>query len=90
MIGHHITNICEKALALTSDLHVRKAQYSHPSRMEHILLTMMEYFPTFMQAGTHPAHNDERLSSRLEHILLTMMKDFCTYIHPGGNISFSQ
>ena len=54
-----------------------------PSRMEHILLTMMEYFLTFIQARTHPDHNDERLSSRMEHILLTMMKYFCTSIQAG-------
>ena len=51
-----------------------------PSRLEHILLIVMEDFPTFIQAGTHPAHNDERLPSRLEHILLTVMRDFSTYI----------
>ena len=74
MIGHHITNICERASALTFDLLVRKAQYSHPSRLEHILLTMMEEFCTSIQDGTHPTHNDGRFS----------------HFHLGWNTSCSQ
>ena len=57
----------------------------HPG-WNHILLTMMEYFLTFIQAGTTSAHNDERtlfFSPRLEPHPLTMMEDFLTFIQAG-------
>ena len=85
MIGHHITNICENDqhlhLTYSSERHIHlggntsyRSDGRLPCRMEHILLTVMEYFPTFIQAGTHPAHNDGRV----------------LYSHPGRNTSCSQ
>ena len=42
-----------------------------PSRSEHILLIVMEDFPTFIQTGTHP---------------ITMMKYFPTFIQTGTHL----
>ena len=61
-----------------------------PSKLDHILLTVMEYFPTFIQVGTHPTHNYERLPSRSKHILLIVMRDFGAYIWARGNTSLSR
>ena len=73
--GRHIYYHLWNGSAITSDLLVmRKAQNSHPSRLEHILLTMMEELCTSIQDGTHPTHNDERFS----------------HFHPGWNTSCSQ
>ena len=83
-------DLCSSIQAGTTSYHNDGGvMYFHPG-WNHILPQWWKIFVLPSRLESHPAHNDERLSSRMEHILLTMMKDFCTYIHPGGNTSCSQ
>ena len=66
MIGHHITNICEKDLVLISDLEGIESSH-HRQKDLHLHLTWKELNPltktewlalTFDMEGTESSHHD--------------------------------
>ena len=82
MIGHHITNICEKASALISDLegaesshHRQKGLHSHLTWKELNPLTMIEWPGlTSDMEGTEYSHHDRMAPSpRLSYLVMNQV-----------------